>query len=823
MTDLIHPGDREIVTQYHQSRLRGDGTPYLYSFRITDKHGDIKWLDLNSTLITWEGSPAALCFATDITDRKVAEDALRESQERYRMIFENAPLGILHFDHDGVMLDFNDKFVEMIGAPREKLLGFNMPERQQDERMRQAVLEALSGNTSYYEGDYRSVAVGKVTPMRAFYGPVFSRDGRFLGAVGIFEDVTERKAIEEALRFEREQLLSIFESINEVILVVEPRTYEILYANKFTENLFGKEIIGGNCYEKLNDFDSPCEHCANDRVMDLQGQPYQWEYFNAVLNRNFLATDRLIRWPDGRNVKFQLAIDITERKQAEEALSKQAEFMTHLMEAIPVPVFFKDVNHVYVGCNHAFAEFLGLPKERIVGKPVFDVVFLETAEIFRERDETLFRNPGSQVYTTSVKRYDGSIREVIFHKATYGDPEGPVSGLIGVILDITDRKILEQQLLHAQKMEAIGTLAGGIAHDFNNLLQVTLGYSELLLAEKREDDPEYADLSKILQSARSGAELVQRLLTFSRKVEPKPIPLNLNRRILQVEKLLRRTIPKMIDIQMDLSNDLAEVHADPTQVEQILMNLAVNARDAMPDRGKLTVRTKNVTLDDEYCRVHAGAKPGEYVLLKVSDTGHGMDKATIERIFEPFYTTKELGRGTGLGLAMVYGIVKQNEGYITCESEVGRGTTFNVYLPAIESQVEPDVYKTGVMPTFGTETILLVDDEEFVRDVGARILIKAGYNVLTATNSREALDLFEQERTQISLVILDLIMPEMGGKECLKELRKINPQLKILIASGLSADPSTKESFEMETRGLVSKPFRMKELLRQVRKVLDES
>jgi two-component system, cell cycle sensor histidine kinase and response regulator CckA len=315
--------------------------------------------------------------------------------------------------------------------------------------------------------------------------------------------------------------------------------------------------------------------------------------------------------------------------------------------------------------------------------------------------------------------------------------------------------------------------------------------------------------------------MVRRLLTFSRKVESKPIPLNFNRSIVHVEKLLRRTIPKMIDIQLDLSDDLAEVHADPTQVEQVLMNLAVNARDAMPDGGKLTISTRNVSLDEEYCRVHAGAKPGEYVVLTVSDTGHGMDKATIDHIFEPFYTTKELGRGTGLGLAMVYGIVKQHGGYIGCYSEVKHGTTFNIYLHAIERQVGPEVEKIEVMPAFGTETILLVDDEEFVRDLGARILSKAGYKVLAATNGKEALDLFEKERTQISLVILDMIMPQMGGKACLKELLRIDPQAKVLIATGLSAYPSQRESVEMGTRGLVSKPFTFKELLRAVRDTLD--
>jgi two-component system, cell cycle sensor histidine kinase and response regulator CckA len=289
-----------------------------------------------------------------------------------------------------------------------------------------------------------------------------------------------------------------------------------------------------------------------------------------------------------------------------------------------------------------------------------------------------------------------------------------------------------------------------------------------------------------------------------------------------VERLLRRTIPKMIDIQMDLSGDLAEIHADPTQMEQVLMNLAVNARDAMPDKGTLTVGTRNIILDETFCSRHADAEPGVYVLLTVSDTGHGMDKATSEHIFEPFYTTKELGRGTGLGLATVYGIVKQHGGVITCDSEVGRGTTFEVYFPAIDTQSEPEVEESGVMPAFGTETILLVDDEDFVRDLGERILNRAGYKVLTAANGKEALDVFEKERKQISLVILDLIMPEMGGGECLKALRKIEPQLKVLVASGLAADPSTKEPLETDTRRSVSKPFRVKELLQQVRKVLDE-
>jgi two-component system, cell cycle sensor histidine kinase and response regulator CckA len=343
----------------------------------------------------------------------------------------------------------------------------------------------------------------------------------------------------------------------------------------------------------------------------------------------------------------------------------------------------------------------------------------------------------------------------------------------------------------------------------------------LLLQDKTAEDPEYADLQKIFHAAGSGAELVQRMLTFSRKVEPKPVPLDLNRQITQVEKLLRRAIPKMIDIQMDLSDDLAEINADPAQIEQVLMNLTVNARDAVSESGRITLETRNITLDEEYCRVHVGVGPGEYVLLQVSDTGHGMDKATIEHIFEPFFTTKELGRGTGLGLAIVYGIVKQHEGHITCESAVGKGTTFNVFLPAIEPRLEPDPEGSGEFPAFGAETVLLVDDEDFVRDLGERILSRGGYTVLTAADGRDACVLFKQNRDRIALVILDLIMPEMGGQECLRELLKIDPQVKILIASGYSAGTSAGETIESGAKGFVDKPFRMKELLRQVRKALD--
>ena len=341
--------------------------------------------------------------------------------------------------------------------------------------------------------------------------------------------------------------------------------------------------------------------------------------------------------------------------------------------------------------NQAALGLLGYADEELLNKPI-DICFPNESEA-RWLVKHL-RESGSIVAAerTFIAK-DGRNIPVSISASTISTRDPRTGGLVWVALDITERQAarnsLKAQLLHAQKMESIGTLAGGIAHDFNNLLTIVLGFSELMLDGKDPSDPDYGDLQKIRHAATNGAELAHRLLVFSGKAEPRLSPINLNKQIALVERLLQRTIPKMIDIQLSLSGDLVEINADPFQMEQVLMNLAVNARDAMPDGGKLIVTTEMATLDEDYCKLHAEAKPGRHVALTVSDTGHGMDKETIERIFEPFYTTKEAGRGTGLGLAIVYQIVNQHKGHITCDSEVGRGTTFKIYLPALERQEVP--------------------------------------------------------------------------------------------------------------------------------------
>jgi signal transduction histidine kinase/CheY-like chemotaxis protein len=424
-------------------------------------------------------------------------------------------------------------------------------------------------------------------------------------------------------------------------------------------------------------------------------------------------------------------------------------------------------------------------------------------------------------------RYDkeGKIVPVSLSGAVLRDMDGNPVGSVINLRDISEQKNLENQLQHAQKMEAVGTLAGGIAHDFNNLLQAIQGYTELLLMRKKEGESGFRELQEVIRASKRGAELTQQLLTFSRKVESKTKPLDLNQEVGELRQLLERTLPKMIELEFYLDPDLRMIKADSAQLKQVLMNLAVNAKDAMPEGGKLVIETQNITLDQEFCKRYAEVKPGDYVLLSMADTGHGMEKETLEHIFDPFYTTKEVGKGTGLGLAIVYGIVKNHEGYVMCYSRPESGTSFRIYLPASEALIENEEAVESLeakSPAMGgNETILLVDDEKFIRELGVDVLGQAGYTVLTASNGEQALEVYRREKERIDLVVLDLIMPGMGGSKCLEELRKITPEAKVLIASGYSLDASSKGALEAGAAVFINKPYDTKQLLELVRKILD--
>ncbi|MBF0475336.1 MAG: response regulator [Deltaproteobacteria bacterium] len=541
----------------------------------------------------------------------------------------------------------------------------------------------------------------------------------------------------------------------------------------------------------------------------------------------------------GRPVSLGFIRDITARRQTEETIEQERQRLSIILDGSPVPTFVVDCNRLVMLWNRACEDLTKIPKEKVIGRPVDSRIFYsglhrpvladlvlamdEEAIMLLYGDKNVSRSSTIPwAFEASDELIIGGIkRNVYYQAAQLRDSQGNVIGVIETVQDVTERALLQRQLEQAQKMEAVGTLAGGVAHDFNNIIQAIKGYSQLLLMDKEESDREYEELRAIEEAATRAAELTQGLLTFSRKLESKLRPISLNDEVAQVVRLLKRTIPKTIKIELCLADDLKILNGDPAQIEQIIMNLAVNAKDAMPDGGTLAIGTQTVLLEEEVAKISPDMKAGEYVLLTVRDSGHGMAQETMEHIFEPFYTTKVVGQGTGLGLSVVYGIVKNHGGVITCHSAPGKGTSFDLYFPIIARQVSPVDQDQKDFPRGGRETILLVDDEEYIVGVTKSILNKFGYTVLTAANGLEAIHIYQRDLPDIALVILDLNMPEMGGKECLAKILKINHRAKVLIASGYSKHTDLDAVLRSGARTILNKPYNVSEMLETIRGILD--
>ena len=402
------------------------------------------------------------------------------------------------------------------------------------------------------------------------------------------------------------------------------------------------------------------------------------------------------------------------------------------------------------------------------------------------------------------------------------DMEGSLIAFDGIITDITERKKLENQLFQAQKMEAIGQLAGGIAHDFNNILTVIIGFSTLIEMDMDKDDPQKANLSNVLAAADRAADLTRNLLTFSRKQDIDPHPIDLNQTIRKTNKFLKRIIGEDIEFRTIFGQEFVTVNADSGQIEQVLMNLATNARDAMPKGGLLSIETGAVEVDDEYIKAHGCGEPGWYASVSVSDSGEGMDEATCKRVFEPFFTTKEVGKGTGLGLSNVFGIIKKHNGFINVYSEPGIGTTFRILLPLIKSKVAEKHARAEEVIENGVGTILVADDDASIRALAEKALSMFGYTVITAVDGNDALVKFKENKDRIDLAILDIIMPEMNGKDAFNEMKKIDPALKAVFISGYTSDIIRKRGLFEQGLEFVAKPLNLKQLLLKVHDVLGE-
>ncbi|MCH7766753.1 MAG: PAS domain S-box protein [Acidobacteria bacterium] len=515
--------------------------------------------------------------------------------------------------------------------------------------------------------------------------------------------------------------------------------------------------------------------------------------------------------------------DITERKRAEDALRKSEERFRRIFYDSQVGMTLTTADTRFVQVNKAFLNMLGYTEEELLGLSVSKIVHsddwqdhlpvaeqVEKGELdFFEHEKRLLHKRGHEIWClTSVSIIRDSTGKILFS--------------LGQYIDLTERRKLEEQFQQAQKMEAVGRLAGGVAHDFNNLLMVMRGYTELMLGRLSANDPLRSNAEEIQKAADRATSLTQQLLAFSRKQVMQPKIFDLNAVVSDTEKMLRRLIGEDIELATILGAELGRVKADPGQIEQVILNLAVNARDAMPQGGKLVLETANVELTQAFARQHPGVTPGPHVMLAMSDTGVGMDAETQARIFEPFFTTKEKGKGTGLGLATVYGIVKQSGGYIWVYSEAGQGTTFEIYLPRVEDAVTTDQEEqVASQPPSGSETVLLVEDEEPVRKLAREFLENTGYTVLEAEDPVEAMHLSDRHQGPIHLMVTDVVMPKMSGHELAQQMASVRPEMKVLYVSGYTDDALGQYGVPTQDSFFLQKPFSLDTLARKMRTLLE--
>ncbi|MFA5352653.1 MAG: PAS domain S-box protein [Thermodesulfovibrionales bacterium] len=520
--------------------------------------------------------------------------------------------------------------------------------------------------------------------------------------------------------------------------------------------------------------------------------------------------------PEGGHVS--VARDITERKQSEE-------FIRNILETVDEGFIVVDRGFRIVSANRAYSEQVKMPVSEIIGRHCHEVSHHLPHPCFLEGEECAIKHvfEKGEPHTVLHMHRDSFGNPLYVETKAYPvkDKDGKVISAIEVVNDITEKKRLEEQLFNAQKMEAIGTLAGGVAHDFNNILTAIMGYASLLRTKMGKDDPLETYVEQILSTTERATNLTQSLLTFSRRQVINPRPVNLNDIIRDINKLLLRLIREDIDLQLDLSDEELTIMADPVQIEQVLMNLVTNARDAMPEGGAISLETRQVEIDELYVRRHLFTRSGPYAMITVSDTGMGMDEKTRENLFEPFYTTKDIGKGTGLGLAIVYGVVKQHNGNINVYSESGKGTTFKIFFPLIKAKPDGTRPPLPPPPEKGNEVVLVAEDDDAVRFLIRDILAGSGYTVIEARDGVEAVEQFRRNSDRIQAVLLDVVMPKRSGREVYQMIRALNPRIKPLFMSGYTADLI--HNMEILESGLnfISKPLMPDDLLRKLREVLD--
>jgi PAS domain S-box-containing protein len=782
----------------------------------------------------FQEKPCLIGMGIDITERKRAEETLRESEDRFRRLFDIVSVPLCFVDKEGVLAALNDRFIRTFGYTHRDVptlrewseLAYPDPEyrRWVSQTWQDALRHALEDKTDIEPMELRMTCKsGEVRTMIV--------SGSTLGDsfLATFFDITERKRSEETLRESEDRYRDLVESSQDLICTHDLQG-RLLTTNAMPTQLLGytrdellrmnlRDILVPRQRDNFGDYLDEIKRSGSARglmqVMTKNGERRIWEYHNTLRSEG-------VKEPIVRG----MAHDVTEQKRAEHALRESETLFRRLFEhhAAVKLVLDPETGNI-IDANDAAAAFYGWPREQLRQMKIHDINTISPEEIKEAMEKVQAQEKIK--FEFRHRRADGSIRDVEVFSSKI-----EVKGkdlLHSVIHDITERKRAEEekeklhkQLQQAQKMESVGRLAGGVAHDFNNMLGIILGYTEMALLEASPGTRLHNSLQEVRKAADRSADLTRQLLAFARKQTIDPKVLDLNATVEGMLRMLRRLIGEDIDLAWLPGPALWPVKMDPAQVDQVLANLCVNARDAIAGVGKVTIETGNVRLDEAYCAGHAGFVPGDYVLLAVSDNGCGMDEETMKNLFDPFFTTKEVGKGTGLGLATVYGIVKQNNGFINVYSEPGRGTTFKIYLPRHgDGVVEAEAASSADFPLGRGETVLIVEDEPAMLAMGKVMLEKLGYTVLGAADPGQALRLADEYTGDIHLLMTDVVMPRMNGRDLAERLMPGKPGMKCLFMSGYTANVIAHHGVLDEGVHFIQKPFSMKDLGAKVREALD--
>ncbi len=665
---------------------------------------------------------------------------------------------------------------------------------------------------------------GRTIWLRTSKVPLHDESGAVLGVLGAYEDITEQRQAASDLQESEERFRATFEQAAVGIAHVAPDGRWLRVNERLCEMVgyTREELLAGSFQEITHPDDLPADLENVRKVLagDIRNFGMEKRYIRKDRTAAWIAlTVALARDAEGRPKYFISVIeDIEPRRRAEAERTRLAEIVEQASEG----VIMTDVDGNITYVNPAFERISGYSRTEVEGQnPRFLKSGRQDAKFYTELWRTI-TSGGVWSGHFINRRKDGRLFEEEGSIFPVRDHAGQIVSYVAIKRDVTEEVRLNEQLLQAQKMESVGRLAGGIAHDFNNLLTAILGYAELAAGRLKPEDPSLLDLSEIDKAAQRAADLTRQLLAFSRKQVLELRVIDLNRVVSNTHKLLRRLIGEDVELVLSLKERLGSVKADTGQIEQVLLNLAVNSRDAMPKGGKLTIETSEIELDESYSTFHFDVPPGPYVVLAVSDTGTGMDAKTLSHVFEPFFTTKEAGKGTGLGLSTVYGVVKQSGGHVTAYSEPGVGTTFKIYLPRVEDAPETD--RTSSAPAAlagGTQTILVVEDEEAIRRLTCRVLEAQGYTVLSAASGGEALLLLEKHAREIHLLITDVVMPAVSGRELARSAAALRPLMKVLFMSGYTDNVIVHHGVLDAGTAFLQKPFTPRSLAQKVREVLD--